>query len=62
MKVFTKTFFSLNGIDQRHVVDAIIHDMEASIGHHVEVDGDRKAKQRIKRIRQKAGEYGIIPT
>jgi hypothetical protein len=59
MKVVTKTFFSLNGIDQRQVVDAIIHDLEVTIGRHVEPDGDRKAKQQVRRIRKKAVEAGV---
>lgn len=59
MKIFTKEFFSLAQSDQRQVVDAIIYDLETSIGRHVEVDGDRKAKQQIKRITKKAVEAGV---
>jgi hypothetical protein len=59
MKIFTKEFFSLAQSDQRQVIDAALHDLEASIGRHVDHDGDRKAKQQIKRIKRKAVEAGV---
>jgi hypothetical protein len=59
MKVFTKKFFNLPQSDQRQVVDAAIHDLEASIGCHLDAEDDRKAKRQVKRIRKKAVETGI---
>ena len=58
-RIFTKSFFQLSDADQAAVVRAIINDIEACVGRHVDARDDRNAKQRVLRIREKAAKYGI---
>ena len=59
-KVFTKTFFELSDSDQAAVVRSIIHDLESCVGRHIDLEGDKKAEQRIKRIRARAVQHGVF--
>lgn len=43
-KIFTKRFFELSGYDQAAVVDAIIQDIEGTIGRHLDPIHNRQAR------------------
>jgi hypothetical protein len=58
-KIFTKRFFQLSDIDQAAVVSAVIRDIESAIGRHLNPIHDRRAEQRVKRIRARAIKHGI---
>jgi len=58
-KIFTKRFFQLSDHAQAAVVDAIIRDIEGTIGRHLDPIHDRQAEQRVKRIRARAAKFGI---
>ena len=59
MYIFTKTFFKLSLIDQAAVVTAAIDELQGCIGCHADPADDRKAEQKIERIKKKAIEFGI---
>ena len=59
-QVFTKIFFKLSDSDQAAVVRSIIHDLESCVGRHIDPADDKKAEQRIKRIRARAVGHGVF--
>ena len=60
MKIFTKRFFRLTSNDQAAVVDAVIHDMEDSIGLLMNPEDEPKVRRAIKRIRRRANTHRVF--
>ncbi len=58
--IFTKRFFELNDNDQAALVQSIIRDLETCVGRHLNPADDRKAEQRIRRIRARAVQHGVF--
>ncbi len=58
-RIFTIRFFRLSSADQSAVVDSAIRDLTNCVGRNVDPADDRKVEKQIKRIQQKAVEYGV---
>lgn len=58
--IFTKTFFELSDSDQAAVVRSIIQKLESCVGRHIDPADDKKAKQRIRRIRARAVQHRVL--
>ena len=52
--------FELNDNDQAALVQSIIRDLETCVGRHLNPADDRKAEQRIRRIRARAVQHGVF--
>jgi hypothetical protein len=59
-KIFTKRFFELSESDQAAVVRSIMQELEDCVGRHIDPADDKKAEQRIKRVRARAAQYGVL--
>jgi hypothetical protein len=59
-RIFTKRFFRMGARDQAAVVEAALRDIERKYGRYVDPEDERRARRHAERIRQKAGEYGIL--
>lgn len=60
MRIFTTGFFQLNSSDQAAVVNAVIRDLENSIGFLLNPKDEPRVTRRISRIRQRASEHGVF--
>ena len=58
-RIFTKAFFRMHEHDQGLTVAAILRELENAVGSYLNPDDDRKARQRIKRIRARAARHGF---